>query len=157
MKQDSHDSNDKEDKLVPEDPLPLKILLVDDSVLIQKTTSRALIKEGHHVEVAQHGAECLEMLEASQLATCVYDFDLILMDLQMPVMGGLEATRRIRAMEKSATSGGGTSSSGPHIKIVGVTASTEGEARSDCIDNGMDGFMEKPLVVKQLLAYISKL
>ena len=130
----------------------LKILLVDDSNLIQKTTSRALIKEGHKVEVAQHGAECLKMLEASQSAPCEYSFDLILMDLQMPVMDGLEATRRIRALEKGASSATGS----PHILIIGVTANTEGEARDDCMDCGMDGFMEKPLRMKHFHEYITK-
>jgi len=135
-----------------DDEIPsLRILLVDDSNLIQKTTSRALIKEGHQVEVAQHGAECLKMLEATQLAPCVYSFDLILMDIQMPVMDGLEATRRIREMEKSA-SGNDRS---PHMMIIGVTANTEGEARADCMESGMDGFMEKPLKMKHFHEYIT--
>ena len=144
----------------------LRILLVDDSPLIRKATSRSLCKEGHHVEVAQHGAECLKMLAAADMTSetdstsnLEYGFDLILMDLQMPVMDGIEATRRIRALEESET----VAESGPkravqrHITIIGVTANSESEAREDCIDSGMDGFMEKPLKVHDLLDCISEI
>lgn len=134
---------------------PLRILLVDDSNLIRKATSRSLIKDGHHVQLAQHGAECLKILEASrdESEPNGYGFDVILMDLQMPVMEGLEATRRIRAMEKDMTlvdieTGGwlGEDPSSPRgIVIIGVTANTEGDSRADCIKSGMDGFIEKPL------------
>ena len=65
----------------------LRILLVDDAPMLRKATSRALMKEGHDVEVAHHGAECLKVLESKDFA-----FDLILMDLQMPVMDGLDVT-----------------------------------------------------------------
>lgn len=133
---------------------PLKILLVDDSNLIQKTTSRSLIKAGHQVEIAQHGAECLKMLEESQTSPFAYAYDLILMDLQMPVMDGLEATRRIRALEKSVMPEGSESSVPPHITIIGVTANTEGEARTDCMKCGMDGYLEKPLKIAHLHEYI---
>lgn len=150
-------------------PSPLKILLVDDSPLIRKSTSRALSKQGHEVAVAQHGAECLIALETSR-------FDLILMDLQMPVMDGLEATKRIRELErkfseeneeKSDGNGDGnktgvstTPSSlgiGLHgsIIIIGVTANTAGDAYSDCMSSGMDGFIEKPLKIKLLGDFIS--
>ena len=149
----------------------LRILLVDDSVLIRKATSRSLVNEGYLVEVARQGAECLKMLEASR-ATCKsggYGFDVVLMDMQMPVMDGLEATRRIRAMEKAeaeaavtwevasgdGSGGGGVGSGGDstasrHITIIGVSAHTEGEARAECADCGMDSFIEKPLQMKHL-------
>ena len=135
---------------------PLRIMLVDDSSLIRKATSRALIKEGHQVEVAQHGAECIKLLEASILTPCEYGFDLILMDLQMPVMDGLEATRRIRALEYMKSTEGGARGA-QHILIVGVTANTEVEARVDCLESGMDGFMEKPLKIKDFQNYVATL
>jgi CheY-like chemotaxis protein len=146
----------------------LRILLVDDSALIRKATSRSLTNEGYSVEVARQGAECLKMLEASR-ATCMsggYGFDVVLMDMQMPVMDGLEATRRIRALEQADTDavvtegddkasgdsggGGGGSTVSRHIKIIGVSAHTEGEARAECADCGMDSFIEKPLQMKHL-------
>ena len=134
----------------------LRILLVDDSALIRKATSRSLINEGYSVEVARQGAECLKMLEASR-ATCKsggYGFDVVLMDMQMPVMDGLEATRRICALEASGGSDGsggrGGSAVSRHITIIGVSAHTEGEARAECADSGMDSFIEKPLQMKHL-------
>jgi CheY-like chemotaxis protein len=136
----------------------LRILLVDDSIMIRKTTSRSLCKEGYYVEVAQNGAECLKVLESTRLAegSPYYAFDMILMDLQMPVMDGLEATRRIRAMEQnmftSESEGGDLC---PHITIIGITANTAGEARADCMESGMDGFIEKPLQVKKFRKYVS--
>ena len=143
----------------------LKILLVDDSVMIRKTTSRTLTKEGHEVEVAQHGAECLKILEASKLASADagrFPFDLILMDLQMPVMDGLEATERIRALEHSMKPADNEEVGQvelPHIVIIGISAAanTAGEAAEECLASGMDGFIEKPLRMKVLQEYYSKL
>jgi CheY-like chemotaxis protein len=138
----------------------LRILLVDDSLMIRKTTSRLLCKEGYAVEVAQNGSECLKILESTKLATgaSYYSFDVILMDLQMPVMDGLEATRRIRVLEHTFMSD--ESKSGvtcPHIMIIGITANTAGEAREDCMDSGMDDFIEKPLKMKSLQVCFFKL
>ena len=143
----------------------LKILLVDDSIMIRKTTSRALIKEGHQVEVAQHGAECLKVLEASKQGATDprrFDFDLILMDLQMPVMDGLEATKRIRTLEQAMESddaAGNSAGSRSRIMIVGISAAANamGEAYDECIASGMDGFIEKPLRIKAFQEYYSKL
>jgi len=68
----------------------LSILLVEDSVLIQKTTSKALQREGYEVDIARNGVECLRMIEKK-----IYDF--ILMDLQMPVMDGIETTKEFES------------------------------------------------------------
>lgn len=141
----------------------LKILLVDDSVMIRKATSRALSKDGHEVEVAQHGAECLKKLEASKLDSVNrnrFTFNLILMDLQMPVMDGLEATKRIRAMELAMIQeddGADCTLGTPHIMIIGISANSESEARADCLSSGMDGFIEKPVTTQAFREYYLKL
>jgi CheY-like chemotaxis protein len=126
----------------------LRILLVDDAPMLRKATSRALMKEGHDVEVAHHGAECLKVLESKDFA-----FDLILMDLQMPVMDGLEASQRIRVLESNRLSMLPSDAdisllSNRSIMIIGLSANSESEAREDCMQSGMDGFIEKPLTMK---------
>lgn len=141
----------------------LKILLVDDSVMIRKATSRALSKDGHEVEVAQHGAECIKKLEQSKLDSIGCDrftYNLILMDLQMPVMDGLEATKRIRAMESAMVrddENDGSEYNNPHITIIGISANSKSEARADCVSSGMDGFIEKPLRMNTFKTYYMKL
>jgi CheY-like chemotaxis protein len=142
----------------------LKILLVDDSVMIRKATSRSLIKEGHEVELAQHGAECLKKLEASKIdlvGSSRFTFDLILMDLQMPVMDGVEATKRIRVLEQlmapDQDDAGRSTPNRPHITIIGISANTVGEAQAECMASGMDGFIEKPLKMITFQEYYLKL
>ena len=138
-------------------PSCLRILLVDDSVLIRKTLSRSLGKEGYRVEVAQDGSDCLKILEAAKSAqgTETFPFDVILMDMQMPVMDGLEATKRIREIEYLSLRR--NNSEPDHIIIIGISANTESEARADCFDSGMDGFMEKPVLIKDFQKYYSKI
>ena len=146
-------------------PSSLRILLVDDSALIRKTMSRSLSKEGYRVEVAQDGADCLKILEAEQRAqgSRTFPFDIILMDMQMPVMDGLEATKRIREIENTSIMKNNSEpfssslDSRSHIIIIGISANTESEARADCFDSGMDGFMEKPVLVKDFQKYYSKI
>ena len=145
----------------PMDEKPrLRILLVDDSILIRKATSRSLIQEGHDVELAQHGEECLRILERSKPSkeSSDFAFDLILMDIQMPVMGGLEATRCIRAMEESRmlenSGDGGCAHS--RIMIIGYSANTAVDAEVGCIESGMDGFIEKPLKMSSLQEYFTR-
>jgi CheY-like chemotaxis protein len=108
-----------------------KILLVEDNPVNQKVAQRILGKFGAQVVTANHGIEALEYL-AKQ------GFDIVLMDCQMPVMDGFEATRRIRAGEKSRGALHG-------IPIVALTANVQNEDRERCIEAGMNAHLGKPL------------
>ncbi len=107
----------------------LRILLVEDNIVNQKLGLRLLEKMGHRVEVANNGQEACEALGAVR-------FDLVLMDLQMPVMGGLEATRKIRESEEK---------SGRHVPILAMTAHAAAQDEKRCLEAGMDGYVTKPI------------
>jgi CheY-like chemotaxis protein len=124
-----------------EEPLPLRplrILLAEDSLVNQKLAGGLLAKYGHTVVVANDGNEALAALEAQE-------FDLVLMDVQMPGMDGFEATAAIRAREKH---------SGRHVPIVAMTAHAMKGDRERCLEAGMDDYVAKPISVKHLLAKI---
>ncbi|MCI0354475.1 MAG: response regulator [Acidobacteria bacterium] len=108
---------------------PLRILVAEDNPVNQKLAVRLLERRGHKVEVANNGREALEALQQEA-------FDLLLMDVQMPEMGGLEATARIREKEKQ---------SGGHIPIVAMTAHAMKGDRERCLEAGMDGYVSKPV------------
>ncbi|MGH9470340.1 MAG: response regulator [Terriglobia bacterium] len=112
----------------------LRTLLVEDNAVNQQLAKRLLEKHGHTVTIAGNGRLALEALEASS-------FDLVLMDVQMPEMGGLEATAAIRQKEK--TTGG-------HIPIIAMTARAMTGDREECIAAGMDGYLSKPVRVNDL-------
>jgi PAS domain S-box-containing protein len=122
------------------EPLPesrLKILLAEDDTVNRVCLTQLLEKTGHTVVTAQHGLEVLELLARE-------DFDLVLMDVQMPIMGGLEATRRIRA-----SSGLGATS---RIPIVALTAHAMSGDREICLAAGMNGYVAKPVDIQSLNA-----
>jgi two-component system sensor histidine kinase/response regulator len=106
----------------------LRILLAEDNVVNQRVAMTMLAKMGHGITLATNGLEALK-----QWRQC--DFDLILMDVQMPEMTGLEATRQIRREEPIGT----------HIPIVAMTASAMSEDRDHCLAAGMDDFISKPV------------
>lgn len=116
-----------------EAPLPAqvsaKILLVEDVEVNQLLATAMLKKLGHDVELAVDGAEALRKIEARP-----NEFQLIFMDIQLPVMDGLEATRRIRAL-------GGA---GARVPIVGLSANAFAENVSDCLEAGMNDHLAKP-------------
>ena len=108
----------------------LRILLAEDGLVNQRVAIDMLHQRGHTVVVANNGVEALAALEKDNT------FDLVLMDVQMPEMDGLEATKEIRAREKV---------SGGHIRIVAMTADVMKGDRELCMAAGMDGFVAKPL------------
>ncbi|MBU1337801.1 MAG: response regulator, partial [Acidobacteria bacterium] len=107
----------------------LRILLAEDNVINQKVSCRMLEKNGHEVTVATDGGEALDLLKKQS-------FDLILMDVQMPVLDGFEATAVIREEEKE---------SGGHIPIIAMTAHTMKGYRERCVAAGLDDYISKPL------------
>ena len=113
---------------------PLRVLLAEDNPVNQRVAVRLLTTRGHHVTVVDTGRAAVEAVERET-------FDLVLMDLQMPDMGGLEATVAIRARE--AETGG-------HVRIVAMTAHALKGDRERCLEAGMDGYLAKP-VDRQLL------
>jgi CheY-like chemotaxis protein len=124
-----------------EGPRGLRILLAEDNHVNQILAVRLLEKRGHHVVVAGDGREALEKLKTA-------DFDLVLMDVQMPVMGGFEATAAVREMEKGT---------GKHIPIVALTAHAVKGDRERCLAAGMDGYIGKPIHPEELFQQIEAL
>jgi CheY-like chemotaxis protein len=126
---------------LPERRTGFHILLAEDNRVNQILAVRLLEKRGHHVQVAGNGREALEKLETAH-------FDLILMDVQMPVMGGFEATAAVREIEKST---------GKHIPIVALTAHAVPGDRECCLAAGMDGYVAKPIHPEELFEQIEAL
>jgi CheY-like chemotaxis protein/HPt (histidine-containing phosphotransfer) domain-containing protein len=119
---------------------PLDVLLAEDNVVNQKLAVRLLETLGHHVTVVGNGAAAVE-------ASLHGDFDLILMDMQMPVMGGIEATRAIRKREAHGSQ---------HQIIVAMTANAMQGDRERCLDAGMDGYVSKPIDKVKLIQEIDR-
>ncbi len=117
-----------------------KILLVDDNPINRKLAVRVLESMGHEVAQAIHGQEAVERL-------LVDSFDLVLMDMQMPVMDGFEATARIREREVACGL--------PRIPIVAMTAHAMAEDRRRCLAAGMDGHLSKPIVKQALRSAVA--
>ncbi len=113
---------------------PLRILLVEDSLVNQKLAARLLEKRGHSVIVAADGRQAIDAMETDQ-------FDLVFMDVQMPEMDGYETTVAIRAAEANT---------GLHVPIIAMTARAMKDDRQRCFDVGMDGYVSKPVRAFQL-------
>jgi two-component system, sensor histidine kinase len=115
---------------------PLRVLLAEDNLVNQKLAVRLLEKEGHSVAVAGNGREALAALDEA-------DFDVVLMDVQMPEMSGFEATAVIREKEKTT---------GKHQLIVALTAHAMKGDRERCLEAGMDNYLAKPIQSNELFA-----
>jgi CheY-like chemotaxis protein len=116
------------------------VLLVEDHIINQKLAISLIERAGHHVTLACNGEEGLH-------AAMQQDFDLILMDMQMPVMDGLDATRAIRAFEAAQQR--------KHVRIVAMTANAMESDREACEQAGMDAFLSKPFKADELRQHLS--
>jgi signal transduction histidine kinase/CheY-like chemotaxis protein/ligand-binding sensor domain-containing protein len=118
----------------------LRVLVAEDNAVNQKLASRLIEKKGHHVTVVGDGRAALEALERAT-------FDLVLMDVQMPVMDGFEATAAIRKQEERA-------GHHHHLPIIAMTAHAMKGDRERCLAAGMDGYVSKPVQGRELFAEI---
>ncbi len=122
-------------------PRGFRILVCEDNLINQKVAMRMLISQGHAVTIADDGRKALAALEAEP-------FDAVLMDVQMPVMDGLEAVAEIRKREQSR---------GGHIPVIAMTAHTLKGDRERCLAAGMDGYVSKPIDKRQLFETLDRL
>ncbi len=126
----------------------LNVLLVEDNLVNQTVAVNLLERAGCDVTVANNGKEAVEMFECNR-------FDLIFMDIQMPVMGGIEAARMIRARE-ARKSWVATSEGWRPIQIVAMTAHAMEDERAACFEAGMDDFISKPIQPARLISVIER-
>jgi signal transduction histidine kinase/DNA-binding response OmpR family regulator len=116
----------------------LRLLLAEDNAVNQRLAATLLERRGHQVTIANNGREALDALAQRQ-------FDVILMDVQMPEMGGFEATGAIRAGERAT---------GAHVPIIAMTAHAMKGDRERCLAAGMDEYLTKPLNSRQLCTLV---
>jgi CheY-like chemotaxis protein len=116
-----------------------RILVVEDNQVNQKVVTAVLRKRGFHIELANDGREALHKLEVSAA------FDLVLMDVQMPVLDGLEATRLIRKETRWK-----------HLPIIAMTAHAMNGDKERCLEAGMSGYISKPVHPSLLLSTVDE-
>ena len=117
----------------------VRVLVAEDNPVNQQLTLALLRRAGHSAEAVSNGEEAVEAVEARR-------YDLVLMDVQMPVMDGLEATRRIRRLSGAAT----------RIPIVALTANAMQGDAAICLEAGMDDYLSKPINARKLLDTITR-
>jgi CheY-like chemotaxis protein len=125
----------------PLDTRQLRVLLAEDNPVNQMLCSRILSKAGHNVTVASDGRQAVRHYQDG-------NFDIILMDVQMPEWDGMQATAEIRAWERDC---------GHHVPIIALTAHAMRDDRDKCLDSGMDGYLSKPIDTADLFREIYRL
>ncbi len=138
---------DASQELLPEEDADFKdrhILLVEDNELNREIAQEILREYGFRVDTAENGAVAVEKVRAAAPGS----YDLVLMDVQMPVMDGYTATRQIRALENPALAG---------IPILAMTANAFDEDRRNAMESGMNGFLSKPIVIGDLVQELHKI
>jgi CheY-like chemotaxis protein len=123
--------------------LPLRILLVEDNAVNQKLALRLLARMGYRTDVAGNGLEAIDALQRQP-------YDVVLMDVQMPELDGLAATRRIRQLSSEELGANG------QPRIIAMTASAMEEDREQCLIAGMDDFISKPVRVEELVRALNQ-
>ena len=128
------DSGAEATRGIPRGLAPRQVLLVEDNPVNQKVARDLLERRGHRVELARNGREAVEAVGRKA-------FDIVLMDIHMPVMDGLAATRAIRERERETDR---------HLPIIAITAGATTEDRDQCFAAGMDDFVTKPFRAREL-------
>jgi CheY-like chemotaxis protein len=123
--------------------LPLRILLAEDNTVNQKLALRLLERMGYRADVAGNGLETIQALQRQP-------YDVVLMDVQMPEMDGLEATRRIRQLPPEELH------AGQQPRIIAMTANAMQEDRDACWEAGMDDYVSKPIRVDELIRALNQ-
>ena len=122
-------------------PSMTRILLVEDNAINQRVASAMLNKLGFTIDIADNGIEAIDALKQ-------ITYSLVIMDLQMPLMGGLEATKKIRKME--------TGTIDPDIPIIAMTANATQQDKMNCLNAGMNDFISKPVTIPALQELLNK-
>lgn len=122
-------------------PGKLRILLVEDNLVNQEVASSMLTRKGHKVVIAGNGEQAVQAVSDNF-------FDLVLMDVQMPVMNGYEATKKIREMQKQGSR---------QLPVIGLTANAMNGDKNKCLEAGMDDYLSKPVRMKELFDMIAKI
>ena len=119
----------------------LRVLLAEDNAVNQRLVVKLMEKHGHHLVAVNDGVEALDVLEREA-------FDVVLMDVQMPKMGGFEATARLREREKTT---------GQHVPVIAMTAHALKGDRERCLEAGMDDYVSKPIQAAALFEVIDRM
>jgi CheY-like chemotaxis protein len=119
----------------------LQVLVAEDNTVNQLVVRRILERAGHNVTLAGDGAQAVSAFTSGH-------YDVILMDVQMPVMDGFEATAAIRALERGARG---------RTPIFALTAHALTGDRQNCLDHDMDGYLQKPIDTQEMLATLARL
>lgn len=119
----------------------MRVLIVDDMLINRRLSSRILEKRGHTVQTVENGKQAIERLEKE-------DFDLVLMDLQMPVMDGFEAMRIIRSSLSAVRR--------HDVPVIAVSSLRADDGEKQCYDAGMNGFISKPLLHEEFLKIVER-
>lgn len=122
---------------------PLKILLADDTAVNLSLATKLLTRRGHNITAVENGLEALETFKANT-------FDVVLMDIHMPVMDGLESTVKIQEFEASQPSR-------PRTPIIAMTANNEQSDHERYLKTGMSGIITKPLNIKTIVTQIREI
>ncbi len=126
--------------------MPLRVLLCDDNLINQKVAARLLTQMGYAAKVTGNGVEALSAIDSAP-------YDLIFMDVMMPEMDGLEATRQIRRRQKEPARHPNYK---PHLVIVAMTASAMAGDREKCLEAGMDDYLAKPVRPEDIRAVLER-
>ncbi|QDS75399.1 hypothetical protein FKW77_002968 [Venturia effusa] len=151
----AHDDTFTDSQYSAESPSsPIRVLIVEDNLVNQKVLSKQLEKAGYVVQIAGHGEEALSFLRTTRFwrdkVISGVDLSVVLMDIEMPVMDGLECARRIRALQKSGELVS-------HVPIMAVSANARSEQIRSAREAGMDDAIAKPFRIAELLPKIETL